>query len=245
MIVTLSAKQFEKSIQLLRTSLETLAGLAIVTYFSGWNYFNEYFSSFNVNRSSFVFNNYTVFLYSFSVILEIPRTIIAFTWESNFGLVFLALTFVGMAIEFRRQSESTGPGDRTDLHRIRNVLVRRVLLISCGFAFIYLFSIEAGRLDAQQVSQGDNARQIDLIVTPSFYEALKAQNGQELADLQMSDLSDANRNDALALVWRNSEETLILHFDTTEGTNHGQPIATYRIPNEFVALLETRYKVIQ
>ena len=227
-----SAKQFDRSIQLFRTSLESLAGLAIIAYFAGWNYVNEYFSSFNVNRSSFVFNDYTVFLYSFFVILEIPRTIIAGTLNSLFGIAALILTFLGMAINFRGQHEPLRSA----------ILIRRAFLIVCGFTFIYLFSIEAGRLDAQQVSQG-NARQIDMTVTQDFYKALSAQHGKALADLQMNDLNDANHNNALALIWRNSEETIILHFDTTEGTNHGQPIATYRIPNEFIALLETKYTV--
>ena len=72
-VVRLSTDQSVRSLQaFFRVSLSNLGAFAVVAYFSGWHYVNAYFSFFNVNRSSFTFDNYTIFLYCFFVLVKVP-----------------------------------------------------------------------------------------------------------------------------------------------------------------------------
>ncbi len=50
----------------LKIPVRALPTLAIIAYFSGWQYANEYFSEFGINRSNIAFNDYTVFTQNFS-----------------------------------------------------------------------------------------------------------------------------------------------------------------------------------
>ena len=193
---------------------------------------NEYFAFFDVNRSSFVFNDYTIFLYSFFVITKVPSIVAAGTLKSILGLATLLVTIVVLASRFHRRPSSFVS------------LIRRLLIVATGLTFVYLFSIEAGRIDAEKVSQG-RARQVDLTLAPSFYGALAYQYGADRSSMWKDDLMQANQNNAFALIWRNNEDTLVLQFDTTEGCSHGEPIVTYRIPNDQIVLLETKWKIGQ
>ena len=230
-MVRLSANEFSKSFpRIFRISIENLTGLAIATYFSGWNYVNEYFAFFNVNRSSFAFNDYTIFLYSFFVIAKVPLIVAAGTLKSFLGLTFLIVTLTILATEFHKCPPAL------------IALARRLLVVATGLAFVYLFSIEAGRIDAERVSQGQ-ARQIDVTLAPSFFRAYEEQYGERRSAIWRKDLLQANQNDAFALIWRNTEETLLLQFDTTEGCNHGKPTVTFRVPNDHIVLLERTWEV--
>ena len=142
-MVRLSTKEFSKSFpRVFQIPIESLTGLAIAAYFSGWNYVNEYFAFFDVNRSSFVFNDYTIFLYSFFVITKVPSIVAAGTLKSILGLATLLVTIVVLASRFHRRPSSFVS------------LIRRLLIVATGLTFVYLFSIEAGRIDAEKVSQG-------------------------------------------------------------------------------------------
>ena len=230
-VVIFSADALSKSIRRpFRKPLESLPGLAIVAYFSGWNYASEYFSAFDINRSSFQFHDYTVFLYSFFVITKLHLVAIACTIESHFAVLSIVGMFVCLTTTFRTLAHSLLP------------IIRCTLAIVLGVVFVYLASTEAGRISAERVYRG-SARQIDITLTPQFYSALRHQHGEAYAQAQKDDIADANHNDALALIWRDREETVILQYDTTQGASHGEPVVVYRIPNEYIALLETKREV--
>lgn len=80
-MASLSAAQIPDSFRKVwKVSPENLIGFTVVAYFSGWHYANEYFSYFSVNRSSFSFDDYTVFLYSFFILVSVSDVLYEGTW---------------------------------------------------------------------------------------------------------------------------------------------------------------------
>lgn len=216
---------------LLRLRVENFIVFAIVAYFSGWLYVNYFFSEFGINRSSFTFDHYTVFVYFFYVLIKVPGMLLGWTlnWELNpfLGLVTLLGALVVSAIRLTRE-------------RIPALdLAQRVLVVLLGFGCIFFFSIEAGIRDARGVIDERKAREVSIVLTKDIEDAYARQFNPAHAKFVLCDLAAAGDNGALALVWRTSEETLILRYDDTVGADHSTPIATYRIPNEYIALIES------
>ena len=212
-----------------KLSLERLGALAVLAYFSGWQYVNAYFSYFNVNRSSYAIDDYTVFLYFFYVIVTLPNVLISGSVQSIVAVLLLALAFFLSAIKFRGAP-----------HRLLNSL-RLALLLAAAFGALYLFSIEAGTRAAHDVARG-RARAVEVTLTPAFWYAYATHHSTDHKQALKDDLSRANNNDALAVVWRNNDETLILQYDDTAGTSHGNPIGVYRISNDFISLIQTKWR---
>lgn len=213
---------------LLNLRVENFIAFAVVAYFSGWHYVNTYFSSFGINRSSISFESYTVFLYSFYVVVEIPTMLALFPPDSRYAFATLVALLIVSGIEFPDSVHAS----------VR--LLQRTVVVALGIGSLYFFSIAAGSSDAKQVIHDKRARPVTITFTEDVKKALEAQYDTRYANDVVDELREAGRLGALALIWRSSEETVILQYDTAEGAGHGSPIATYRIPNQFIALIESR-----
>ena len=213
---------------LLGLRVENFVTFAIIAYFSGWLYVNYFFHEFGINRSSFSFDHYTVFVYFFYVLIKVPDFIIAVSWKSFYG--FLAL-FAGL----------TTSAIRLTTNRIPALdLAQRVVVILLLFGCIFFFSIDAGQRDARNALNERSGRAVSVVFTKDLEEAYAKQFTPRHATFVLCELTSAGDNNALALIWRNSEETLLLRYETTEGADRETPIATFRIPNQFIALIESK-----
>ena len=213
---------------LLSIRLETFVALAIIAYFSGWHYVNTYFDSFGVNRSSFSFDDYTIFLYSFFVLVELPNILVSFTSNALKGVGSLLAMFLISAIEIL---ESVHASER---------ILQRTAITGLGIGCRCYFSIEAGRSDAQQVIYEKQARSVSITFTEDVGKALTVQYDKDYACILVDEIRKAGRCGAHALIWRNSQETMIMQYDSASEQN--QLIiqcATYRIADQFVALIES------
>ena len=197
-----------------------LPTLAIVAYFSGWQYVNEYFSSFNINRSSFSFNDYTVFTYSFSVIAAVPKILIQFSVH----LLLWLLPFVTLLL---------GP----HLVKLLPRSLPRMMILkiwSWFFLIVGLFFVsqQAGRYDGSYIKE-NGARSSQVILSKSFLEDMKANMGENWAKQKVEEITRASKNSALALIWRNGSESIFLMFGST-GKLHGKPLEIIRINNNSI-----------
>ncbi|WP_141215668.1 hypothetical protein [Hahella sp. CCB-MM4] len=75
-----------------------------------------------------------------------------------------------------------------------------------------------------------NARPVDIIFSHSFYDNLSLNKGENFSSQIIEDIKKASRTGALALIWRTSDETIILMFGSS-GKFHGKPIEILRINN--------------
>lgn len=232
----LSVAQISDSFQRIsKISLERFVGFAVVAYFSGWHYVNTYFSDFDVNRSGFSFDDYTVFLYSFFVLVKAPEIFLAGTWgalrgtgsfEAFCGTFALITMILVSALRF---------GGR--IHAGAD-LARRIALVALGFGFLWGFSVEGGHMDARAVMSG-GARGVEVTLTSDFYRKLGTQRGSDYVAAYKDSLKQDNVSGGLALLWRNDHETLLLRFESVDAENHGSLTNIYRIPNKFIAFIET------
>ncbi len=209
--------------------VEMFIGFAIIAYFCGWHYVNTFFSHFGINRSSLSFDHYTVFLYSFFVLVKLPSILISATPNAFKGLACLFFLLAISAIDIR-----------VSLYKLTRS-IQRLLAAAGAIAFLYYFSVEAGNVDARQIIVAKEARPVSVTLTGDVGDSLSTQYDTKYSDTWISEFRDAGRDGALALIWRNSEETVLLQYDTAIGASHGAPVATYRIPNDFVALIESRW----
>ena len=213
---------------LLRLRVENFVIFAIIAYFSGWLYVNYFFSEFHINRSSFSFDNYTIIVYFFYVLIKAPDFLFSMSFNSFFGLLTLIGAFVVSAIRFTK-------------NRIPALdLVQRVAMTLLIFLCIFYFSIDAGQRDARSIIYEGRTRPVSIVFTKDIEEAYASQFTPRHATFMLCELTAAGDLGGLALVWRSSEETLILRYRGVEGTNRPDPISTYRIPNQFIALVESK-----
>ena len=213
---------------LLRLRVENFIVFAIIAYFSGWLYVNYFFSEFGINRSSFSFDHYTTFVYFFYVLIKLPDFVLAISLNSIFGLIALIGALVISTIT-------------VTTNRIPVLdLAQRIAVISLIFGCIFFFSIDAGQRDARNVIDERYARAVSVVFAKDIEEAFAKQFTPLHATFVLCELAAAGDNNALALVWRSSEETLLLRYETTVGADREAPIATYRIPNQFIAFIKSK-----
>lgn len=216
-------------------SLERLAGFAIAAYFSGWNYLDAYFSHFNVNSWTYAFNDYTIFLYSFFVLVKVRDVL----WQSLQdwminapGLVILALIVSCLLLAVNLTEK------RQKYDALKNFVGKLATAIA-GLGCLYVFSIEAGRISAREVSQDLDTRRIILTLAEGFEKQLDtwytARGKENHAEHLLAELDAAGEDKRLGLIWRSNSETLVLL--TNEA---GEPETTYRIPNQFVTLIDAK-----
>ena len=218
--------QFIRS--LFDVSLQTFIALAIVAYFSGWNYVFTYFSHFGINRSSFSFDHYTVFLYSFFVLVKVPSMLVSLTTNALLAFSSFLVMLLIAALEIVKPAPAL-------IH-----VLQRILVIVLGVACLFFFSIEAGNRDAERVAVGNEARPVSVILSSGMEYALAKQYGPDYARVMLCEMKRAGKLGGLALIWRNSEESIFSVFETTAGAGHGDRIATYRIPNRLISLIESK-----
>ena len=203
--------------------LGRLIGFAIVSYFSGWHYLNAYFLHFNVNRWSYSFDDYTIFLYSFFMLVELPNILWPVTYDVLMAPIFLFICLLLSAIK---------PPER--FLTAKNIVGR--LLIAVGSLWcLYEFSVEAGHISADEVSRDLENRRILLTLTEDFHKSVEEWRDVNYANQLSAELRLAGRQGRLGLIWRNSNETLILLNDAD-----GKPVTTYRIPNRFIVLIDAK-----
>lgn len=214
--------------RLLNLRVENFVVLAVITYFSGWFYVYSYFSHFGINQASLPFDQYTVFLYSFFVLIKLPILIWSFTGFALAGVGALLGILVVSALDVPE--------------RISGIVrpIRRLLVIALGFGCLYFFSTEAGSIDARNVLYENEGRAISITLTKGVEDALAKQFDKDRARLLMTELRSKGKDGGLGLIWRNSYETVVLEYETNVGPGHGCAIATYRFPNEFVALIKSK-----
>ena len=204
----------------LRIATSALPTLAIFAYFSGWQYVNEYFSTFGINRSSFAFSDYTVFVYMFSVVAKFPEMILSFSGEFLLGIAAILATLAG-------------PVAAPRLPRVwpRMLLLRLWVWIGLALAVFFVSQL-AGRLDAQSVLDG-HARTVNLFFTPDFEKHLAANLGKNGATQRVQEIRKASEKGALALIWRSANETILLLYGTS-GQFHGCPLEILRMRDSYI-----------
>lgn len=77
---------------------------AVVFYFSGWWYRNEYFYTFGIPRSSFTAADYTVFVHAFSVVWQIPHIVTDYKYFRLLvpSLAYTAWLLLGSSLVYGR-----------------------------------------------------------------------------------------------------------------------------------------------
>ena len=207
--------------------VESFVAFAIIAYFSGWQYVNAYFSYFNVNRSSFSFDDYTIFLYFFYVLVKLPQILLAGTSDSIAGITFLIVMVLVSSIGFSKP-----------IHIAIN-LVQRIVIVGLGIGCLFSFSLEAGRIEADRVAIQGQARPISIVLSKEFIADMVEYRGQAYTDEWITMMKNWDDRGALGLIWRNSNETMLQIYET-QGPGLGRPAETYRIPNRFIVSIKSK-----
>ena len=225
----LSVHQTTTSLRwLFSPKLESLVAFAIIAYFSGWNYVNTYFDAFGINRSSLSFDQYTIFLYSFFVILEIPGITISGEPRFFLGIGALLGCLVLAAV------------DSPKVQQPLFSYARKILIAGLGIGCVYFLSCEAGAREASSVKDQKESRKVSVTFTETVESALASLYDPVRGRFLICQLRQAGLNDGLALIWRNSDETVILRYSTTAGADAENALATYRVSNDHIALIESK-----
>ena len=213
---------------LFHVTLERLVGFAIVAYFSGWHYLDAYFSHFKVDTWIPSFDDYTIFLYSFYVLVTLPDILRQLEFDVVMAAVLLCVCFLFSAAKFPERFDTA------------KSFMGRLLMAAGGLWCLYVFSIEAGQMKAAEVSRDLEKRRIILTLTKEFRQELRASRNVYYADQFFEELEVASREGRVGLIWRSSNETLILLHNST-----AKRAIAYRIPNKFVALIDANMEVEQ
>jgi len=215
------------TLSLINRSLKISAGsiptLAIIAYFSGWQYVNEYFSSFDINRSSFSFTDYTTFTYSFSVLANIVPLITEFDLNILKWLLPILLLIIGPILANRLSK------------KLPRLTILTIWSWVCLITALFYMSQQAGALDANNVKRG-NARPVQIVLSESFKKNLIVTMGKEWTTQRIEEINRASKNKALALIWRNSNETILLLLGDT-GDRYKKPIEIQRINNSDIVVI--------
>lgn len=202
---------------LFHVSLERLIGFAIVTYFSGWQYLDAYFSRFNANEWNAWFNDYTIFLYSFFVLADLKGS---WVWIINFVFFMVVVGFLS-TIRISDRYSMTG------------TFIRRFLIAIGVFWFLYHVSHDAGIRKAEALLASDEERRVEVYLSKQFYGELKKTLDEETANVFLADLIKQSREGTLRLIWRTDDDTIVLL------AGHDRP-TTYRIPNKFIVYIDAK-----
>ena len=111
----------------------------------------------------------------------------------------------------------------------------RIWLFLMLSIILFILSKEAGKIDANKVL-ARQARAISVEFTKSFKEDLISLKGENYAKQKIEEIRNAAQKGALALIWRNTSETIILMFGVT-GNVKGKPIEIFRINNSKILFL--------
>ncbi|BCE03447.1 hypothetical protein [Marinicellulosiphila megalodicopiae] len=223
----------KKSIVIAGTALPVLA---ILAYFSGWHYAAEYFSEFNINRSNILFNDYTVFTHSFSVITALPKILFNMKLEISFWLIPLLLLLLGPYIKFR--IENKYEKFKTYSHMLLKIWSWSLLLIAT-----FNCSQQAGRYYANSVKNEAGYRSVNVIFTKDFMSDLKEYNGSDWTLNRKFLFKNSAKNNALGLIWRNSSETILAIYDSSgDPETNNKMVEVIRIDNSNISMILSTIK---
>ena len=94
---------------------------------------------------------------------------------------------------------------------------------------LFILGQAAGRQEAQDVL-ARQARQVKVFFTKDFAAHLATNLTESEANQRLEAIRNASENNALALIWRSSSETIFLLFGT-QGDHHGRPLEIFRVGN--------------
>ena len=242
--------------QLFLVAPNTLPFLAILAYFSGWWYRNEYFSEFGIPRSSFTVADYTVFIHSFSVMRRFVRVVTDSHIRPYIALytiplaIYLVLLFVVPRITpfidpivTRARSRLT-----TLLRQIIPCLEHRHyasvtsysadhsatspgpnVLLKLGawiLVFHILFVVSTAAGRQDAAAVLQNPRTVWIL-----FDTESAANSDQPSSLEIATIHHIERKAArgnIALIWRTSHETVLMELDNKVLRR------VFRLDNEYI-----------
>ncbi len=219
-----------------------LPTLAILSYFSGWVYINEYFSTFKINRSSVTIDDYTIFVHFFFVIKKIITSIFYLKNSCLFLFIIASILILTAGLFLY---------DRQYLF-FKNKIISSAFIWIWLIISIFIISKEAGRIDAIEVSKGTD-KKVDIIFTESFKKSLVT--SAPINEVQKTSLSDNEiyaktrlkslqkkiEHKAIQLIWRNANESIFLIF-ATSGSRQGEAMEVIRLNNNSISAIFLNFK---
>lgn len=103
---------------------------------------------------------------------------------------------------------------------------------------LFWISQEAGRIDARKVFD-KQARGVNIFFADAFKKDLAANENKHWAEQRIAEIRKASELGAVALIWRSSEESILLMFGTS-GELKGVPIEILRINNSYIVSIFTK-----
>ena len=207
----------------LKISVGALPTLAIITYFSGWQYANEYFSQFGINRSNIAFNDNTVFTQSFSVVANIWGLLMDWDASRLLWVIPFFLVVIGPKM-FKLISKK--------IPRLTGLRSWAWIWLMIG---LFNVSQQAGAYDADLVKSGC-ARKVKPIFTRNFNKDLATPETEVIMEALTSGLVRASSNNAIALIWRSQSETFFLRFSDSL-PDEIEPIQVVRVNNNIISVI--------
>lgn len=203
-----------------RISIVDLSILGILTYFSGWWYWNTYLSTFGINRSSITSPDFTVVLHAYSAISAIPFMISTRQFELFPSFVCVSLIFIGFILR------------RCITKRLSRVFILRIWSWLLLFVAVHSVSNEAGQIDAKYVLDGCG-RVVEILSNPTLHRA--KENTGEGNNRRLYNIFEESSDGMVVLLWRNSTETILFHYTgDTDDDGRFRGGEAWRIDNEII-----------
>ena len=206
-------------------SINKIVTIGILSYLAGWVYLYYYFQIFNVRISSIAFDAYTVFIYAFFALTKLPDLLLSggqYPQSLVATFVFL-LILLAPAIDFRGSALVSS-----------NATLRTVTVVA-GLFWLVVCSRDIALLDAETVASMSDGRPISLIFKEDSKWTLRPGDDERRPNSLIEKVAQAESNGGLALVWRNSDETVVLLKEPSEDKKSGSSLVSYRIANEIIA----------
>ena len=206
-------------------SINKIVTIGVLSYLVGWVYLYYYFQVFNVRISSIAFDAYTVFIYAFFALTKLPDLLLSRgQYPQSFVATFLFLLILLVpAIDFRGRALVSS-----------NATLRTVTVVA-GIFWLVVCSRDIALLDAEKVASMLDDRPISLIFKEDSTRTLRPGDDERRPNSLIEKVAQAERNGGLALIWRNSDETVVLLNEPSEDKKSGSSLVSYRIANEVIA----------
>ena len=210
-------------------SINKIITIGISSYLAGWVYLYYYFQHFNVRISSITFDAYTVFIYAFFALTKLPGVLLCgLQYPQSLVATFLLLLILFVpAIDFRGKALVS-----------TNATLRTVTVVA-GIFWLVVCSRDIALLDANKVTSMSDGRPISLIFKEDSKWTLRPRDAERRPNSLIDRFAHAERNGGLFLVWRNSDETVVLLKGPSEDKQSGSTLVSYRIANEVIASIRS------
>ena len=212
-------------VYILEISINKIVTIGILSYLAGWVYLYYYFQHFNVRISSIAFDAYTVFIYAFFALTKLPALLFnAGQYPQSLAATFFFLVILFVpAIDFRGRPLFSS-----------NVALRTATVV-IGIFWLVVCSRDIGLLDAEKVTSMSDSRPISLIFKGDSKWTLNPRDDERRPSSLIERFAQAERNGGLFLIWRNSDETVVLLKEPSKDKQLGSSLVSYRIANEVIA----------